>query len=261
LWRADKQIKFFCADAIGLNPVSFEVLISAMAKTRCIYIQGCARSGNTLMRELCACSFRDAELVMVSKNNSELALKHIVTPLKVANEKDLAKVYIVSRDAETSMSMDAEMMRSCEGLKVIWMLRNPLDVLTSEHGSHPGQFYVGPKRVIQSLELYKKFKDEPQVLTVRYEELISNPNAVQQEIAAAFKLESTCNFTESYKHFPSFRENVQAMHSIRPIDSNSVDKWKKNPAHRDYLKKILAEHQALIPLARDCGYKTNLDPA
>src|ERR1700704_6681483 len=166
-----------------------------MNLTQCIYIQGCARSGNTLMRELCACSFRHAKLVMVSKNDSECALKHLVEPLREARAKKSRKIFVVSRDAETSISMSLEMMRSCVGLRVIWMLRNPLDILTSSHASNPGKYYVGPKRVIQSFELYQQFRNEEEVLAVRYEELISNPNEVQRRIAEAFKLKSIRDFT------------------------------------------------------------------
>jgi hypothetical protein len=49
------------------------------------------------------------------------------------------------------------------------------------------------------------------------------------------------------------------LHSIRPVDAGSLDKWKKNPAHAEYLKKILADFPAIIRLARDCGCEINLD--
>jgi hypothetical protein len=229
-----------------------------MNLVQCLYIQGCARSGNTLMRDLCACSFRGAELVMVSKNNSECALKHLIEPLREAREKKSRKIFVVSRDRETSLAMSVEMLRACSNLWVIWMLRNPLDVLTSTHANKPGEFYVGPERLIQSLELFRQFRHEPQVLTVCYEDLVSNPNAVQGKIAGAFHLESSRNFTEAHKYFPRFDENVRALHSIRPVDAGSLEKWKKNPAHAEYLKKVLADFQAIVPLARDCGYEINL---
>ena len=230
-----------------------------MIKIQCIYIQGCARSGNTLMRDLCACGFRGAELVMVSKNNSECALKYLVEPLREAREKKSREIFVVSRDRETSLVMSVEMLRACPNLRVIWMLRNPLDVLTSTHANRPGEFYVEPERLIRSLELFRQFRNEPQVLTVRYEELVSNPSAVQGKIAGAFNLEPLRDFTEAHKFFPHFAENVRAMHSIRPVDAGSLDKWKKDPAHAEYLKKVLAEFSAIVPLARDCGYEINID--
>jgi Sulfotransferase family len=229
-----------------------------MNLVQCLYIQGCARSGNTLIRDLCASSFRGAELVMVSKNNSECALKHLVEPLREAQAKKSRKIFVVSRDRETSLVMDVAMLHACPNLRVIWMLRNPLDVLTSTHINKPGEFYVTPERLIQSLELYRQFRNESQVLTMHYEDLVSDPNAVQREIAKAFNLEPLRDFTEAHKFFPHFAENIRAMHSIRPVDSGSLDKWKKNPAHAEYLKKVLTDFPAIIPLARDCGYELNL---
>jgi Sulfotransferase family len=230
-------------------------IIAPMNLVQCLYIQGCARSGNTLMRDLCASSFRGAELVMVSKNNSECALKHLIEPLREAREKKSRKIFIVSRDRETSLAMSVEMLRENPTIKVIWMLRNPLDILTSTHANKPGEFYVEPERLFQSFELYRQFRNEPQVLTVRYEDLVSNPNAVQRRIAESFHLEAIRDFTEAYEHFPRFKENVRALHSIRPIDSDSVDKWKKTPAHVEYLKKVLTNFPAIVPLAHECGYE------
>ena len=178
--------------------------------------------------------------------------------LREAREKKSRNIFVVSRDRETSLAMSLEMLRENPTIKVIWMLRNPLDVLTSTHANKPGEFYVEPERLIQSLELYRQFRNEPQVLTVRYEDLVSNPNAVQGKIAAAFNLNPSREFTEAHKHFPRFEENVRAMHSIRPVDAGSLDKWKKNPVHAEYLKKTLADFPAIIPLARDCGYEINL---
>ena len=95
------------------------------------------------------------------------------------------------------------------------------------------------------------------MLTVCYEELVTNPDAVQARIAQNFKLVASRKFVEAHKFFPRFHENVRAMHSIRPIDANSVQKWRKNPELRQYLQQIFASHPAVITLARDCGYELN----
>ena len=133
------------------------------------------------------------------------------------------------------------------------MLRNPLDVLTSIHKKKPG-FYVEPYRLIASLNLYLQFAEEPQVLTVRYEDLVIEPERVQTEIAAKFGLETMRPFADCYEHFPRFKQNVEAMHSIRPIDADGLDKWRKRPDYASYLQKMVKEYPELISLARLCGY-------
>ena len=226
-----------------------------MNTTRAIYIQGCARSGNTLIRELCGAAFQGAELVKLTKDQAECSLAHVVELLRqpVAG----SRLLVASRNYENSLAMDREFLRANPDVKILWMLRDPRDVLTSTHPDQPGKFYVTPERWIASLRLYDQFKDEAQVLTVCYEELVTNPDAVQARIAQNFNLVASRKFVEAHKFFPRFHENVRAMHSIRPIDSNSVQKWRKNPQLQQYLQQIFASHPMIIPLARECGYEIN----
>ncbi len=245
----------------------------SMTETRAIYVQGCARSGNTLMRELCATGFRGAKLVKISKTAAECSLDHLVSlltaPVKHSAFSTLLAPFlskrsrppallVASRDRDNSYDMAVELLRAHPEIKVIWMLRNPLDVLTSTHPDQPGKFYMPPLKVLKALELYQRFRHEPQVLSVHYEELVSNPGAVHARIASAFQVEPLRDFTEGYKHFPRFDQNVRAMHSIRPIDAGSVQKWKSNPGYREYLQQTLAEHPILISAARACGYEISL---
>jgi hypothetical protein len=241
-----------------------------MGSTQAIYIQGCARSGNTLMRELCVTGFQGAKLVKVTNKAAECSLLYLVesltsTRLKGAPLLDVLlrrqafpPLPVASRDHATSLVMDKDLLRAHPGVKVLWMLRDPLDILTSIHAQQPGEFYVKPARLIESLKLYQAFKAEAQVLAVHYEELVANPNAVQARIAQTLQLKPLRDFTEGHKYFPRFRENVKAMHSIRPVDANSVQKWRNNPGYREYLQKVFAEHPVLISLARECGYEVNL---
>ena len=189
----------------------------------------------------------------------ECSFDFFVQPRRRWFWKNHPTIFVASRDRESSLAMSLESLHKNPCVKVIWMLRHPLDVLTSVHGNEPEKFYVEPQRLIRSLELYKKFRDEPQVLTVRYEELVSNPQAVQKKIADAFGLEPVRSFDESYKYFSKFKEDVNALRSIRPIDPNSLNKWKSNPAYRDYLKKTLADFPAIVGMAHDYGYE--IDPA
>ena len=226
-----------------------------MNTTRAIYIQGCARSGNTLVRELCVSSFQGAELVKLTKNQAECSLAHLVGLL--GQPAAGPHILIASRNYENSLAMDRDFLRAHPDVKILWMLRDPRDVLTSTHPDQPGKFYVTPERLIQSLQLYGQFKDEPQVLTVRYEELVANPEAVQNGISQSFDLVAIRTFAEAHKFFPRFHENVRAMHSIRPIDANSVQKWRKQPQLQEYLQRIFASHPAISSLARECGYEIN----
>src|ERR1035438_6914130 len=223
--------------------------------TGAIYIQGCARSGNTLIRELCVSAFQGAELVKLAEHRAECSLAHLVGLLRPPAAGP--RVFVASRNYENSLAMDRKFLRANPDVKILWMLRDPRDILTSTHPDQPGKFYVTPERLIQSLQLYGQFKEEAQVFTVRYEELVTNADAVQNRIAQSFNLAASRKFAEAHKFFPRFHENVRAMHSIRPIDANTVQKWRNQPQLQEYLRQIFARHPAIISLARECGYEIN----
>lgn len=230
-----------------------------MSVTLAIYVQGCARSGNTLMRELCVSAFCGTELVRITKHRAECSLSHLVDLLRQPTASSL--VHVASRNRENMLFMSLELLRANPGVKVLWMLRDPRDVLTSIHADQPGKFYVLPERLIRSLQLYGQFKNEVQVLTIRYEELVTNPEAIQARVAQTFNLTERRSFAAAYKFFPRFYENVRAMHSIRPIDTNSLHKWRNNPAYQEYLQQVFTDYPGLIPLARECGYEITLGTA
>jgi hypothetical protein len=227
-----------------------------MNKTRGIYIQGCARSGNTLIRELCGSAFQGVEMVKLTKDTAECSLAHLVDLLHKPGNGTAVRV--ASRNYENSLAMDRELLRANPDVKILWMLRDPRDILTSIHANQPEKYYVTPDRLIKSLQLYQQFKNEPQMLAVRYEELVSQPDAMQAKISGFCHLTPSRKFDEAYKFFPRFHENVRAMHSIRPIDTNSVQKWRTNPAHQKYLQQTLSAHPEISTLARECGYDVSL---
>lgn len=226
--------------------------------TRGIFVQGCARSGNTLVRELCATGFAGGELLKLSKDQAECSLEFMIEAL--AEAQPGRRILVGSRNRDVSLAMDLELLRANPEIKVVWMLRHPFDVLTSIHKMNPGKFHVPPERLIASLELYEKFKRERQVLTVRYEEVVFQPEVVQNRIAAAFGLEPIRSFTECYRHFTGVKESVVALHEVRPIDAKSVGRWKHNPAHREYLRGVLKEFPAVASLSRELGYDLELGP-
>ncbi|MDR0533733.1 MAG: sulfotransferase domain-containing protein [Verrucomicrobiales bacterium] len=222
--------------------------------TKGIYVQGCARSGNTLTRELCSVSFQNAALVKLDQNNAECTLEHLVSLFQQSSNT----IHVASRNYENSLCMDKDLLQANPHVKVLWMLRDPRDVLISIHSLKPGEYYVSPERWIKSLHLYQQFKNDAQVLTIRYEDIVQNPKDTQNKIAKFCNLAVSLQFEEAHNFFPKFHQNVTAMHSIRPIDTNSVRKWQKNPVFRDYLQQIFTSNPEIPELARTCGYDISL---
>jgi hypothetical protein len=119
-----------------------------------IYIQGCARSGNTLMRNLCVAAFAKAELAKLHDDAAEISFGRFVQFL------GHGKVWVASRNQRSSLEMTAQELHSYPNVKVLWMLRDPRDVLTSVHRMDASKFWVSPERWIKSIELYHQLKND-----------------------------------------------------------------------------------------------------
>jgi hypothetical protein len=232
---------------------------SGHGPARGIFVQGCARSGNTLMRELCAAGFAGAEALPLPQHRTECSFEFMLATL--AKVREASRILVASRNRDASLAMDRHLLLAHPEVKVVWMLRHPFDVLTSYHASDPGRFYVSPERLITSLDLHEAFRHEPQVLTLHYEDVILRPLEAQNEIAAAFALEPSRSFPECHAHFTAGRKSVVALHSVRPLDASSIGRWRRNPEHCQYLLSVLAAHPALAGSSRRAGYELEADLA
>jgi hypothetical protein len=226
----------------------------ASATTRALYIQGCARSGNTLMRELSASGFHHMELVRGDDVHTEISLEHLVSLLATRADDT---VLVASRNHPASLAMDESVLTARPDIRILWMLRHPFDVLTSMHPNDRQHYYVSPQRLINSLKLYDQFRKHPQVITVHYESLVNDADTIQRDLATRLQLEISHRFSEAYRYFSGAEDSIRAMHSIRPPDTASVNRWKQG-AHFRYCKRVLKENPDIGPLAATCGYDLTL---
>ncbi len=128
---------------------------------------------------------------------------------------------------------------------VIYLLRDPRDVIVSRHGKNKDMYYSNIRlwREMQSYAM--SITGHDRFLQVRYEEFVTNPNAVQAEIAARFPwLERRHDFSEYHEHARVSEESNLAMHSVRPIAPTSVGVWTK---HLGRIKGQQAIHGSLTP--------------
>jgi hypothetical protein len=135
--------------------------------------------------------------------------------------------------------------------RFIHILRDPRAVCCSIHPSVPGDYWVEPERWVKAVTAGLKFKDHPQVLTLRYEDLIMNNEQA---------IRSICNFinevyTDQMKNWEKFVTIKNSTAWKKPFNAIQTDKiylW-KHPKHQDRLEYIL-KNQELIKLMTELGY-------
>ncbi len=210
---------------------------------RHIHIVACSpRSGTTLLHE-----------VMVTCLRTDRHYDHEIRFHLV--EAQSGEVLITKRPKDT-MYMPAVLDDDPE-LYVIYVLRDPRDVICSRHGKDRSIYYSNIRLWRQMHGYAKQMSSHPRFLQVRYEDFVSNPDATQRLIEQHFPwLESIHPFSEYHQYAEVSEKSRTAMHSVRPIAPTSVGVWKENPAR---IKAQQELHGSLTPDLIECGYETSAD--
>lgn len=205
-----------------------------------LHIVGCSpRSGTTLLHEAMVTCFK------VDKHYDHEVRFNQVT----ADDGD---VVITKRPKDT---MYMPYVIDDPELYVIYVMRDPRDVIVSRHGKDKGMYYSNI-RLFRELHGYaKSIARHERFLQVNYEEFVSKPDIVQGKIARKFPwLERLHDFSNYHLHADVSEKSRLAMNEVRPIAPTSVGKWKKN------LPRIKAQqmtHGSLTPDLIECGYETS----
>ena len=137
---------------------------------------------------------------------------------------------------------------SCD-LGIIYMVRDPADVLTSRHRGKPdSQYYLEPQRWLESVQagerLLERLSGKVKLLTIRYEELVGSPESIRQQLEETFDL----SLRPSIESWAELDKNVDreklgdletALHSIRSFDAASIGKWKQDEELSTYWLSLL----------------------
>ena len=210
---------------------------------RHIHIVACSpRSGTTLLHE-----------VMVTCLSTDRHYDHEIR-FHLVEAQD-GEVLITKRPKDT-MYMPA-LLEDDPELYVIYMLRDPRDVICSRHGKDRSIYYSNIRLWRQMHGYARQMADHPHFLQIRYEDFVSDPDAAQAQILEQFPwLQSTHRFSEYHDYAEVSEQSRTAMHSVRPIAPTSVGVWKKNPARIKAQQEI---HGSLTPDLIECGYETSGD--
>ena len=180
-----------------------------------ILICGPARSGNTLMLHLIGAGFRNVRICHGERVPEQSAGRpgRFVVGKKPGAVKHL------------------ERLLNEWDLGVIFTMRDPRDSICSQHVGKP--FWLKPDRWITAAEKIKEYRDHPNALLVRFENLIQQPASVQGTLAAKFGLAFRRPFSECHQNFDAAdKQGIQAMHGARPLDRSRIGHWRETEEKR-----------------------------
>lgn len=194
-----------------------------------ILIAGCARSGTHLTMHLMAC-FQDTHVHLAEADATQFA-----------RMEGAARTLVVKRTWDEHKRLPG----LSPEIRLIYCVRHPYDVLTSSHphSRHLRPYHVTRERWIAEYAALRQLRaNQPQrsILYSRYEDMVADPDAMQQRLVAAFGLVPRIAFSEDEDN---------------RVFASSVRKWEHNAAFRNYLASLPGSFiQELEPFCAEFGY-------
>lgn len=139
-------------------------------------------------------------------------------------------------------------------LRVILMLRDPRDVLTSRRqtGGPPG-YCVGVERWRKYYAAFLRHQNTSDVCVVRYERLVADVQAEQERIESFTGERGQVPFSRFCEiERPDF--DTSTLNGLRPAETSLVARWMR-PEHRDRVRHVLQEMPELPDALVQLGYE------
>lgn len=135
--------------------------------------------------------------------------------------------------------------------RFIHIIRDGRDVCLSKHPDKPGEYWVEPQRWINDVKAGLKFRDNPKVHTVFYENLVFHYQKYMQEVLDFLEEELTKEM-QDWRTNTKVTKNNAWYGSVENLHSQSVAKWKQ-PENEKRVQELLA-YPGFAELLKELNY-------
>jgi hypothetical protein len=207
-----------------------------------IHIVGCLpRSGTTLLTELMITCFD----IDGHTDHEYSIFKEYTRPYNILCTKKPSDIKRV--DYPLQINPD---------LYVIYMLRDPRDAISSRshrNNSRDKKIWGNLQEWIRHQEIADKLSAIPRFITVRYEDLVTAPNNVQDELMSRLPfLWKQENFSEFHKIARPSDKSAAALGGARPISPSSIGNWR---TQKPYIKAQIEQYGDISRTLIRLGYE------
>ncbi len=213
-----------------------------MAIPRKLIVTGCARSGTTLLHSLMGYFkgvkvYRYAE-TLPARFNEKFQAKFA----DGANDQHSGKQYVVIKRPQFHPGDERyftieDLLR--DDYRVINIVRDCRDVLVSRHPDDPSIYWVEPERWLAAVGETLRHDESPDVLTLKYEDLVMEPDQCMTDIADFLKTEYSPDYINFFRgdDARSYLDKA-VMDGARAIHAGSIGNW-RSPEHAARVQTLM----------------------
>lgn len=189
-----------------------------------LHITGCPRSGTTLLMELISTCF---------ENDGHCEHEQSIFD-SVRHSGDL----YVSKQPNDIKHLRHIFFRD-DGLHIIYMVRDPRSVITSEHPGASGQYFCNYRVWRDCEQAARNYEGHTRFLRLSYEDLVVDPDGAQAGIQTKFGfLTRRYSFSDFHQFARPSNASERAMGGVRSVDQASLSRWQQHlPRLADQLKR------------------------
>lgn len=208
---------------------------------RKIHVIGCGpRSGTTLLTEMMVACF---EIDLHTPHEDRV----FTWP------KRRGSVYLAKAPRDTLII--ERYLRWMRNLDVICLLRDPRDMVVSRHRLDPDRYWASLRYWKTYIPRIRRMADHPRFLTVRYEDLVREPDRIQERIAGRMPfLSRVAPFSEFHCRAEPGEKAVQALGAVRPVSTSSIGNWRN---HLPRLAGQIRQHGSISDDLMEFGYESD----
>lgn len=181
-----------------------------------LLITGCARSGTTILTHMMRYFY-----------STKVAFEDEAHPMEYMNYNHSDHILVIKKPYLESSSLGYFTLQSLlyHGWKVIWLLRDGRDVITSIN--HP----VSQTRWVEANTEYMRHYQSKEILLIRYEQLVSSPYAEMDRIKDFIGQPYQDDFLDFHKLMTDTPMNKGIIPA--PINQDTIGRFKNFP-HQEY---------------------------
>lgn len=234
-------------------------------RLRPIVIGGCARSGTSLLLSVLSAHQR---ILSIPHETQLLCPGAYWPPAGGISPPDIEQLYSLLAEMDVPsgcqawcektprnvLNIDTILQTLGHAARFVHIIRDGRDVVLSQHPKGAGTYWVSPERWVNDVRAGLSLRDHPQVLTIRYEDLVTDISATVRTLCGFLSLEYDDRITDYPRH-ARIQESESWFEPARPVTNASIGRWRmpQSGQHAERVQQLL-DHPDAVELLSECGY-------